>query len=163
MKRGVTLIESLATMTILIGGIAAIGMTVAATSNLNRRNLRQSQALVLAERELERITQLGCDNVVPLDPCANLKALDGVVLPPVFWAANGKVEAVTTAAAPRARYDVQLDVDPPFEAAETGAPRLLRPLANSEAGSIVNVRVTVSWDDQSRAKQAVALQTRVAP
>ena len=161
-RRGVTLVESLATMAILVGGIGAIGMTVVGTSKINRRNLTQGQALVVAERELERITQLGCDGVVPLDPCANLKALDGTVLPPVYWSANGKVEDSAGGIA-RPRFDIVLDVDPPFEAGETGAPRLLRTLANSEAGSVVNVRVIVSWNEADRPKQAIALQTRVAP
>ena len=83
-SRGVTLVESLATMAILVGGIAAIGMTVVGTAKINRRNLTQAQALVVAERELERITQLGCDGVIPLDPCANLKALDGAAQPSAF-------------------------------------------------------------------------------
>ncbi len=160
-SRGVTLVESLATMAILVGGIAAIGMTVVGTAKINRRNLTQAQALVVAERELERITQLGCDGVIPLDPCANLKALDGAAQPSAFWSADGQV---ATANSPgRRQFDISLDVDPPFEAAETGAPKLTRALANSEAGSVVNVRVIVSWSEADRPRQAIALQTRVAP
>ncbi len=162
-RRGITLIETMATMAILIGGIGAVGMTVAGTSTLNRRNLRQSQALLLAERELARLTQAGCDGVAPLDPCANLKALDGAVLPPVFWAANGKLADTAGSGSPRARFDVAVDVDPPFEAAEVGVPSLVRPLAGSEAGNLVNVKVTVSWNEPDRVPQTMVLQTRVAP
>lgn len=162
-KHGVSLVEALATMAILVGGVGAVGMTVSGTAKLNRRNLMQSQALVIAESELERVTQAGCDGVVPLDPCANLKALDGVVLPPVYWSANGKVETTNGVGFQRARFDIELDVDPPFEASETGAPRLNRPLAGTEAGNVVNVRVIVTWAEQDRPRQAMALQTRVAP
>ena len=154
-RRGITLVESMATMAILAFGLAAVGMTVSGTAKLNRRNLMQAQALVVAERELERVTELGCDGLVELDPCANLKALNGAVLAPVFWSANGRVEAAAGTSPSRTRFDVALDVDPPFEGAETGAPRL--------SGNVVNVRVIVSWDERDRPKQAVALQTRVAP
>lgn len=159
--RGISLIETVATIAILVGGVGAVGMTVSGASKVNRRNLLQSQALVLAERELERLVQLGCDGLVVADPCANLKAMDQATLPPVFWSANGKVEA--GAGPGRTRFDLQVDVDPPFDDGETGAPRLSRALANGEAGQVVNVRVTVSWPEADRATQAMALQTRVAP
>ena len=69
-------------------------------------------------------------------------------------------------------YHVDVDVDGPgscngqpcFEGSETGAPLLGRTLVPGQpAPHILNVRVTVSWTEQARPRQAVALQTRVGP
>jgi hypothetical protein len=69
-------------------------------------------------------------------------------------------------------YHVDVDVDgfgncnggSCFEGNETGAPVLARTLVPGQPPAhILNVRVTVSWLERDRPRQAVALQTRVAP
>lgn len=71
--RGITLLEVLATMAILLLGIGAAMLVVTQTSYSNRRSLSATQAQLIAEQALENITMLGCT----LDPpCLNLVGLD---------------------------------------------------------------------------------------
>jgi len=163
---GFTLIEAMATMVVLAIGIAGIAVASSQIGSFTRRNLTQAQAMMIAEWELERLTNIGCDGVNPNDRCANLKSLHlndpAQVQYSVFWTAAG---TASTASTPGAReYRVAIDVDPPFEGAETSAPSLLAPLPNTgQSGDHVNIRVTVMWEEEGHRWQAVALQTRVAP
>lgn len=151
---------------ILTLGLMGAAQVVLASSTLSRRNLAQTQAALIAERELERMIAMGCDNLDPNHPCANMVALDHTTRS-VWWSAAGDAyETAPSSSDPtRREYHVALDVDAPgaFEGAELGEPDLARSLANAGAGNQVNVRVVVSWAEPNRPRQAVALQTRIAP
>ncbi|MGA9525548.1 MAG: pilus assembly protein [Myxococcaceae bacterium] len=162
-QRGVTVIEVMATGVVLILGLLGAAMLVHSTSKQNRRTLTQTQAQLIAERELERISALGCQ----FDPpCANIQALAAAAPYSVWQRANGGIlTAIPGAGDPPAReYSVAVDVDPPFEDGELGEPAVNRVLANGLTGNQINVRVAVTWkepgDDQSR---VYVLQTRMAP
>jgi hypothetical protein len=75
-----------------------------------------------------------------------------------------KTTAPTTPDPSLRQFTIDLDVDPPYEGAERGFPRIERPLDNGATrGSVVNVRVTVSWVEPNRSRQAAVLQTRMSP
>ncbi len=164
--RGFTLIEAMMMMAVLALGLGAAASVVTTSAQLSRRNLAQTQGYMVAERELERLTFLGCDGANPNSPCANLLALDNSTRM-VWWGANG--DAYETAPGPsdppRRQYRIRVDVDAPgqFEGAELGEPDLTRSLAGAGAGNQVNVRVQVSWTENEKPTQIVALQTRIAP
>jgi type II secretory pathway pseudopilin PulG len=169
-RRGVTFIEVMASMGVMAMGIAAISSLVLASSAQNRRTLAQAQAEAVAQRELERIVALGCTNgTSDTSFCDNIRALDRTGYD-VSWGATTQLGSAPSAAT--RLYHVDIDVDGPgncnggpcFEGNETGAPLLSRPLVPGQPPPhILNVRITVSWLERERPRQAVALQTRVAP
>ncbi|MFY2564358.1 type IV pilus modification PilV family protein [Corallococcus terminator] len=163
-RRGVTLLESMATMTVVVFGILGVALAVLASSKQNRRNLIQAQAGLIAEQELERITAMTCATPAPGRPCANIEALDRSIRS-VWWSSNGTPrDTVPGAGDPvRLKYDVAVDVDPPMEGDERGSPQLNRTIATQALINVVNVRVTVSWRDPDAGRRAVALQTRMSP
>lgn len=158
----------MATAVALMLGILGITLTVQASSRQNRRNNNLNQATLIAEQELERIVALHCDNQQIADPCLNIKALDNTARQ-VWWSANGRMMETAPGAGdpPQVAYTLAVDVDPPFEAGETGAPALNRTIvthgAAIPANVVVNVRVTVSWVEPNSPRRAVALQTRMSP
>lgn len=162
--RGLTLLETMATAAVLMVGILGVLTVLVAASRQNRRNNNQTQASLIAEQELERIVSLRClgDDA---SPCSNIQVLDDSVRR-VWWTANGDMTEVEPAAGttPQMLYTVAVDVDPPVEGGEQGSPSLTRPVAGLtlSAGMIVNVRVTVSWQEPSFPRRAVALQTRMS-
>jgi type II secretory pathway pseudopilin PulG len=168
-RRGVTLLESIATMAVLVVGILAVSMTVLAASRQNRRNLAQAQASLIAEQELERITAIGCTGPTTT-PCDNIQSMDGRTRQ-VFWATDGEPRAQ----APGQRFDIAVDVDPnntatPYEGTARGSPALDRTEGGQQLRQVINVRVTVSWQDTllpgfgtTPLRRAVALQTRMVP
>ncbi|AKQ69037.1 Type IV fimbrial biogenesis protein PilV [Myxococcus hansupus] len=167
--RGLSLLETMATAAVLMLGILGILYTLLAASRHNRRNNNLNQATLIAEQELERVVNLRCSGEPVSDPCANIKQLDNSVRP-VWWSANGRMRELEPLAnaPPHLRYDLMLDVDPPFEGGEQGAPALARVIAphgtQLPLDQVVNVRVTVSWAEEPGApRRAVALQTRMAP
>lgn len=173
-RTGATLLEAMATMAVLVVGILAVSLTVLAASRQNRRNLVQAQAGLIAEQELERITAMGCTGALAT-PCDNVQALDGVTRQ-VWWAADGEPRDVAPPPGepPRLRFDVALDVDPntagAYEGTARGAPALDRMEKGQALQQVINVRVTVSWQDTllpgfgtSPLRRAVALQTRMVP
>lgn len=160
--RGVTLIEGLISMVVAAVGVSGVAGLVIASSTIVRRTQARTQATELAQRELERIVALGC-NPDPAAWCNNITALDGRTT--TVWAGVDSVlaEAAPANASSRA-YRIDVDVDPPYEGAERGVPVIERALDGASArGSVVNVRVTVSWLEGNRPRQAAALQTRMAP
>ncbi|MCP3103090.1 hypothetical protein LZ198_29845 [Myxococcus sp. K15C18031901] len=164
--RGLSLLEALATAAVLALGIVGVMSTLHAASKQNRRNNIQNQATLIAEQELERIVGLRCDGVSTTSPCANIQALDGRARK-VYWSANGEPSDAPPlpGAPPSLLYTVAVDVDPPFEATETGSPSLTRtatPPASLPLNAVVNVRVTVSWAEPRSSRRAVALQTRMS-
>lgn len=169
-RRGVSFIEVMAAMGVMAMGIAAISSLVLATSSQNRRTLAQAQAEAVAQRELERIVALGCNNGTSDTAfCDNIRALDRSGYD-VAWGTSTALGSSPTAGT--RLYHVDVDVDGPgdcngtpcFEGNETGAPILSRALVPGQpAPHILNVRITVSWLERERPRQAVALQTRVAP
>jgi type II secretory pathway pseudopilin PulG len=169
-RRGASFIEVMAAMGVMCMGIAAIGSLVLATVGQNRRTLAQAQAEAVAQRELERILALGCTNGSSDTAfCDNVRSLDRTGYD-VAWGVSSLPGAPPV---PGARtYHVDVDVDGPgncnggtcYEGNETGAPLLTRALVPGQpAPRLLNVRVTVSWTERDRPRQAVALQTRVAP
>lgn len=173
-RRGTTLLEAIATMAVLVVGILAVSMTVLAASRQNRRNLIQSQASLIAEQELERITAMGCTGPVA-SPCGNIQAMDGRTSQ-VWWASDGEPRSQAPLAGdpPRLRFDIAVDVDPnaanQYEGTARGSPALDRTEGGQALQQVINVRVTVSWRDTllpgfatSPLRRAVALQTRMVP
>lgn len=167
--RGVTLLEVMAAMAVLMLGIAAAMLVVTQTSYANRRSLTATQAQLIAEQALENITQMGCS----LDPpCNNLSTLDGTFT--VFQTTAGDIRNVAPAD-PNViarEFEVVVDVDIPalpatIEPGSVVPESLRRNLVPGEvgtAGGIAHVRVTVSWREQERSdRQVVMLQTRMAP
>lgn len=152
-----------------MGAVLALGLASAmhvatASAAFSRRNLAQTQATLIAERELERLIAMGCDDLIYDQPCNNLQAFDNTTRS-VWWSADGEayVDPPGATDPPRREYQVSVDVDPPYEGDELGEPNLRRPLAGAGAGRQVNVRVQVSWTEPGRPRQVVALQTRMAP
>ncbi len=167
--RGITLLEVLATMAILLLGIGAAMLVVTQTSYSNRRSLSATQAQLIAEQTLENITMLGCT----LDPpCLNLVGLDQTFT--LFQTSAGALSRVPPAdpeVIARA-YQVVVDVDLPSQVTtiEPGSvvpedlTRDLVPGTPDSRGNVAHVRVLVSWQEQERSdRQVVMLQTRVAP
>ncbi len=168
-SRGVTLIEAMATMVVLMLGIVAAMLVVTQTSYANRRSLTATQAQLIAEQALENITQMGCS----LDPpCLNLVPEDRTYT--LFQTSAGELRnapPVDPDVIAR-EFEVVVDVDIPSQPAtiEAGSivpANLTRNLVTGEpdtAGNIAHVRVTVSWREQERSdRQVVMLQTRMAP
>lgn len=162
--RGVTFIEAMMSMVVAAIGVSGAASLVVASSAVVRRTQTANQAQLLAQRELEGIVALGC-NPNPAARCNNVQALDGRSSSVWLSVDSGlRVTAPTTPDASLRQFTVAVDVDPPYEGAERGFPRIERPLDNGAvAGAVVNVRVTVSWLEASRGRQAVVLQTRMSP
>ncbi|GHG86185.1 prepilin-type N-terminal cleavage/methylation domain-containing protein [Comamonas sp. JC664] len=168
-SRGVTLLEVMAAMAVLMLGIAAAMLVVTQTSYANRRSLTATQAQLIAEQALENITQMGCS----LDPpCINLVNLDERFT--VFQTTAGELRNVAPSDPDviAREFEVVVDVDVPSQPAtiEPGSivpANLTRNLVPGEpdtAGNIAHVRVTVSWREQERRdRQVVMLQTRMSP
>lgn len=167
--RGITLLEVLATMAILLLGIGAAMLVVTQTTYSNRRSLSATQAQLIAEQTLENITQMGC-SMTP--PCSNLVGLDGTTFN-FFQTSAGKLrsEPPPTPESVTRQYLVVVDVDIPSDPAtiepDSAVPAaLIRDLTNipNSPGNLAHVRVTVSWREQERSdRQVVVLQTRMAP
>ncbi len=170
--RGMSLVETLVALAVAAIGLTGLAALVLASSTVVKRNFAITQAQAVAQRELERIVALGCN-----DNCANIKQLDGNTRN-LYWSASGdltETAPATGASNPiKMEFHVAVDVDPPYEGTERGVPRLDRPLdgtdsvVGSATGSMVNVRVTVSWADTvgreaGRTRQVFAMQTRMAP
>ncbi|WP_426756446.1 type IV pilus modification PilV family protein [Myxococcus sp. Y35] len=167
--RGITLLEVLATMAILLMGIAAAMMVVTRTSYSNRRSLTATQAQLIAEQALENLTLMGCA-VEP--PCSNLVGQDTTYT--LYQTAAG---ALSNTPPPNPEviareFEVAVDVDVPsqlgtIEPGSTVPADLTRDLIPGQvgtAGSLAHVRVTVSWREPERSdRQVVMLQTRMAP
>ncbi|AEI62642.1 type IV pilus modification PilV family protein [Corallococcus macrosporus] len=168
--RGLSILETLVTAAVLMLGILGILLTLGTASRHNRRNNNLGQASLIAEQELERVVNLRCVGEPLSDPCVNIKQLDNTGRD-VWWSANGRMSETppVPGAPPRMAYALRLDVDPPFEGAETGEPALSRAIplphaSNLAPHQVINVRVTVSWQEAPGApRRAVALQTRMAP
>lgn len=167
-----TLIEALISMLVAAVGVLGITSMLIASSTVVRRTYTNAQALALAQRELELISSRGCDGTASPPNCDNVTVLDGTVRQLWYSTTSGVVLTAPTAADPTRRpYRVAVDVDAPgfFEGAERGEPLLNRGLdgaaygAGAVAGTLVNVRVTVSWEEPLGTRRAVALQTRMAP
>ncbi|NPC68606.1 prepilin-type N-terminal cleavage/methylation domain-containing protein [Corallococcus exiguus] len=165
--KGVTLLEVMATMAVMLVGIAAAMTVVSQTSNSNRRTLTANQAELIAERTLENIRAQGC-TVAP--PCGNLVGLDKSR--EIFYqTAGGELLTVKPAGLIARQYEVALDLDGTplvgsFENATTGlgVPAVTRNLVDGKPGNVVNVRVSVSWEEPGRSgRQVYVLQTRMAP
>lgn len=165
-RHGATLMEAMMTMALGALGIVGVMALLLSSAALVRRGNTEAQALMLAQRELEDIASRGCTQV-PIPNCNNVLALDDTVS--TVWASTTS-GLVTVAPVPtdpvRRAFRLAIDADAPgfFEGWETGSPALNRPLdAMGNAGIIVNVRVTVSWEQPLGVQRAVALQTRVSP
>jgi hypothetical protein len=162
--RGVTFIEAMMSMVVAAIGVSGVVSLVVASSTIVRRTQTRNQALALAQRELEDIVARGC-NPDPAAWCNNIQALDGRSSSVWLSVDSGlKATAPTTPDPSLRQFTIDLDVDPPYEGAERGFPRIERPLDNGAThGSVVNVRVTVSWVEPNRSRQAAVLQTRMSP
>lgn len=154
-QRGLTLIEVSVAAAIVAFGLLAVVMMVLSTTRSARSTLGAAQAQAIAERLLEQIVSEGCTA-----DCGNIQGRDGEDFE-FFWSVNGTLLEADPGNPDdiQERYLAILDVDPPFEGAETGDPPL------PFDGSIVNVRVTVTWVDGEQGmferERAVALQTRM--
>lgn len=167
-RRGITLLETLMTAAVLILGIGVVASTVVSIVRLNRRNLAQAQAYTIAEWWLERVSRMGCTSA-ETDPCEDIVKLESDPAITLYWNASG-IPSETPPPAGAAQevsrpYLVTIDVDPPFEGEENGSPALRRAVAGEDLKKTLNVRVTVSWQDELSRDDyhAVALQTRVGP
>ena len=170
-RAGTTLIEVMAAMGIMAMGIAAIGSLVLATTNQNRRTLAQAQAEAVAQRELERIVALGCTNGTPTPRfCDNVRSLDRTGYD-VAWGASTAPRAARHRRHPRLPRGRrrgragQLQRGPVLRGKRDrrAAPHP-RPGSGS-AGGAAPERAGHRQLDRARnqPRQAVALQTRVAP
>ncbi|MBN8469772.1 prepilin-type N-terminal cleavage/methylation domain-containing protein [Corallococcus exiguus] len=163
-SRGVTLLEVMATMTVMLLGVMAAMTVVSQTSASNRRTLTANQAQIIAEQALERVMTLGC-----LDAnCTNLQDENYSVWQTAAGAL--RTEKPVDPGLVAREYAVNIDVDNPknavtMEGAKLGSPPLDRIVVAGQVGTIVNVRVTVSWDEPGvrSERQMVVLQTRMAP
>lgn len=162
--RGFTLVEALVMGAVLALGLASAMQVATASAAFSRRNLAQTQATLIAERELERLIAMGCDELIDDEPCQNIKDLDRTTRS-VWWSADGETSEEPPGATdpPRREYQISVDVDPPYEGEEHGEPDMTLPLLGARLGRQVNVRVQVSWVEPGRPRQVVALQTRIAP
>ncbi|GEN07727.1 prepilin-type N-terminal cleavage/methylation domain-containing protein [Myxococcus fulvus] len=167
-SRGVTLLEVLATMAVMLVGIAAVMMLVTQISASNRRTLTAAQAQLIAERTLEGIMSEGC---TATPPCANLSTWDNRRTT-VWQTAAGELQTVAPAAGVVSReYEVAVDIDSPsaglpgsIENGAAGLPAINRQLGGGLPGNVANVRVSVSWLERGRqGRQVVVMQTRMAP
>ncbi|MCP3063027.1 prepilin-type N-terminal cleavage/methylation domain-containing protein [Myxococcus sp. K38C18041901] len=167
-SRGVTLLEVLATMAVMLVGIAAVMMLVTQISASNRRTLTATQAQLIAERTLESITSEGC---TASPPCSNLAPWDNRRTQ-VWQTAAGELRTVAPPAGMVAReYEVAVDIDSPsvgltgsIENGAVGLPAIDRQLGGGLPGNVANVRVSVSWTERGRqGRQVVVMQTRMAP
>ncbi|MCP3136540.1 type IV pilus modification PilV family protein [Pyxidicoccus xibeiensis] len=166
--RGITLVEVMGTMGILLMGVMAAMTVVQQTRQSNRQTLTALQAQLIAEQALENVTAMGC-TVNP--PCGNIAALDNRRY--TLWqTASGEVQDTEPPEGSGARaYEVALDVDSgvipgSLEGGAAGAPAVNRNLAGAAgtAGNVANVRVSVSWQEpERRGRQVVVMQTRVSP
>ncbi|QSQ11597.1 type IV pilus modification PilV family protein [Myxococcus landrumensis] len=165
-SRGVTLLEVMFTMVVMLVGIAAVMTLVTHINASNRRTLTATQAQVIAERALESIASKGCTA-----KCANLRDLDNT-RNFIWQTASGELRMTDPSPAVVARkYEVAVDVDSPVimgsaEGGAMGHPPLNRNLGGdpSEQNNIANVRVSVSWvEPGQREPRVVVLQTRMAP
>ncbi|NPD22381.1 type IV pilus modification PilV family protein [Corallococcus exiguus] len=163
--RGVTLLEVMATMAVMLLGVAAAMTVVSQTAQSNRRTLTANQAQVIAERQLETILARGCEGT---KNCSNLDNQSFTV----YQTAEGvlRTTAPTIPGLVVRAYDVDIDVDNSAqvgtaEGSKWGEPSISRVLAGVSKGTLVNVRVTVSWTEPGirEGRQAVVLQTRLAP
>lgn len=169
-SRGVTLLEVMATMAVMLLGVAAVMTLVTQISTSNRRTLTATQAQLIAERTLENIASMGC-SVQP--PCGNLAAMDNRPPTRLWQTAQGDLLTTAPAASLVAReYEVDVDIDSgviagSIEGGAGGSPDISRDLVAGQAGTIgnlANVRVSVSWREPGRTgRQVVVMQTRVAP
>ncbi|ATB44811.1 type IV pilus modification PilV family protein [Corallococcus macrosporus] len=168
-QRGITLLEVLATMAILLLGIGAAMLVVSQTSYSNRRSLTATQAQIIAEQALENITLMGCA-VDP--PCSNLLGQD--VNYTLFQTAAGALsnEPPDDDEVVAREFQVAVDVDVPtqpgtIEPGSVVPASMTRDLVAEQPGSMGNVahvRVTVSWREPERTdRHVVVLQTRMAP
>ncbi len=165
-SRGVTLLEVMATMAVMLLGVAAAMTVVSQTTRSNRRTLTANQAQIIAERTLENIVQRGCQGSPTCDTVRDQTF-------EVWQTADGflRNSAPTDPKIVARKYTVDVDVDNPavpgtMEAGSgLGEPALNRNLAAGAAGTVVNVRVSVSWNEPGiRAdRQMVVMQTRMAP
>lgn len=168
--RGMSMVETLVALAVSAIGLTGVAALVVASSTVVKRNYAVTQAQAVAQRELERIVALGCN-----DNCANIKQLDGNART-LYWSATGDLTETAPPTGPsnpvKMQFRVSVDVDPPYEGAERGVPRLDRPLDGTNtvvgavAGGMVNVRVNVSWTDtvgRGRPRQVAVMQTRMAP
>lgn len=174
--RGLTLLEAMAVMMVLALGILGVTYLVTQSVRQNRRTLTAAQAQMIAEWRLEQLIAEGCSRVViyPGNPCHNIKRLDNTVAS-VWWSSNGRILTAAPAPGPAdalaRQYDVAVDVDGAganpvtgaalFEGTEQGSPRL--DIYSGTPMNLLNVRVTVSWDEPGYPRQAVVLQTRISP
>jgi prepilin-type N-terminal cleavage/methylation domain-containing protein len=166
--RGVTLLEVMATMVVLLLGIAAAMTVVSATSRSNRRTLTATQAQLIAERYLENITAEGCTPIPPA--CSNLQHWDNNRFL-VYQTSAGELRETAPPASILARqYEVSVDVDAPMllgsiENASVGEPAVDRNLVGTNTGNLANIRVAVSWEEPGvrTGRQVVVMQTRMAP
>lgn len=164
-SRGVTLLEVMATMAVMLVGVAAAMTVVSQTTRANRRTLTANQAQIIAERALEEILTTGCQGTTD---CSNLSNSSKKV----YQTASGDLRdtAPVTPGLLAREYDVTVDVDNgklpgTVEGGKWGNPAVNRPLVGTTTGTIVNVRVSVSWTETGvrEGRQAVVLQTRLAP
>lgn len=171
-RRGMTMLEVMFTMAVLTTGMLGTMAVVSETVKYNRRSSSGTQAQTIADRVLEEISSRGCQPIFGMgsDACGNVKALDQTSRD-FYWSIDGRLaEKLSTTdyqglplqggqPPPDAKhYIAYVDVDPPFESGESYASAALL-----NTGGVVNVRVTVVWDDGGGVMQSVALQTRVRP
>lgn len=164
-SRGVTLLEVMATMAIMLLGVAAAMTVVSQTTRANRRTLTNNQAQIIAERTLDDILMRGCQGTTD---CSNLSNSTTKV----YQTAEGLLRSTppTEPGLVAREYEVTVDVDNTAlvgtaEGAKWGEPALNRHLMSGTAGRLVNVRVSVSWEELGvrTGRQMVVLQTRLAP
>ncbi|MFT3709132.1 MAG: prepilin-type N-terminal cleavage/methylation domain-containing protein [Archangium sp.] len=163
-QRGVTMLEAMISMVVAAIGVSGVASLVVTSSAVVRRTQTRQQATEIARRELERIAAMGC-NPDPAAWCNNITALDGRTSTVWLSVDSGLQTTAPTGVDSSLRaFRIDVDVDPPYEGAERGSPIIERPLDGATGrGSVVNVRVTVSWTEPKRPRQAAVLQTRMAP
>jgi prepilin-type N-terminal cleavage/methylation domain-containing protein len=163
-SRGVTLLEVMTTMAVMLLGIAAAMTVVSETTRSNRRTLTANQAQLIAEQTLEGYLTQGCQGSAVCDSISDTSFQ-------VWQTSEGMLRREAPPAGVEAReYRVDVDVDNSqligtVEGAAMGEPAINRPLALGNAGNLVNVRVSVSWEEPQvrEGRQVVVLQTRLAP
>ncbi|RKG60669.1 prepilin-type N-terminal cleavage/methylation domain-containing protein [Corallococcus sp. AB011P] len=164
-SRGVTLLEVMATMAVMLLGVAAAMTVVSQTTRSNRRTLTANQAQIIAEQTLENILQRGCQGSVTCETASN-ETFD------VYQTSEGfqRETAPTDPNIVARKYTVTVDVDNSvvpgsIEDGKAGEPAITRPLVGATTGTLVNVRVSVAWDEPGirEGQQMVVLQSRMAP
>ncbi|MCY1044373.1 pilus assembly protein [Corallococcus sp. bb12-1] len=157
----------MATMVVMLLGIAAAMTVVSQTSYSNRRTLTANQAGMLAEQTLESLRAQGCSQ--DPQPCANMAAWDNRRI--IYYQTAGGEPTLTAPAAGMImrQYEVAIDVDGlpilgSIEGGSLGEPLVTRELLPGLLGNVINVRVSVSWVEPNRTgRQVVVLQTRMSP